>query len=829
MDRWTLTYDEFDPKRQGARETLCTLGNGYFATRGAPADAVADGVHYPGTYLAGGYNRLVTQLAGRAIENEDLVNCPNWLPVSVRIDNGPWLRASELENLEYAQELDLKRGILHRNLRFKDRNGHVLRWQEQRIVSMANPHLAALRVVLTPENWSGPISIRSGLDGSVTNAGVERYRALASRHLDTFEAHARDDNILLQACFSQSRLGLAMAARTVLGKRNANVPATRSVERSEDGISEIFQLDVVAGEAVTIDKTIALFTSRDHAISEPSNAALTELENAGDFEQNAEAHCTAWAQLWDVFLIGIESASDHHSEMKLHLHIFHLLQTVSPHSVDLDIGVPARGWHGEAYRGHIFWDELFIFPFINLRMPMITRALLLYRCRRLPEARRAAREAGLKGAMFPWQSGSSGREETQSVHLNPMSGHWTPDVTHRQRHVNAAIAYNVWQYYQVTQDREFLVTHGAELMLEICRFWASLAEYDAERKRYNIRGVMGPDEFHTTVDGKSGAAGGVTNNAYTNLMVSWVITRTLDVFETLSDNERQRLHATLEIEPSELELWDDISRNLVIPFHDDGIISQFEGYEKLQELDWEDYARRYDSLQRLDRILEAENRDVNDYKVSKQPDVLMLFFLFSTEELKELFDRLGYRFSPELIGRNIQYYIARTSHGSTLSWVTHAWILSRWDRARSWCLFSQALDSDFADVQGGTTAEGIHLGAMAGSVDLLQRCYTGVEVRGNMLTFNPLLPDELKRLEKVIRYRGHTLEVCVTDQRLRITSRSCTAPPILIAYRGEVRSISPGQSYTFRLITPIEKRMELPSVLLRKDETRSDHNTESGA
>jgi alpha,alpha-trehalase len=588
----------------------------------------------------------------------------------------------------------------------------------------------------------------------------------------------------------------------------------------------LFRFDVAAGEAVRIDKTVTLFTSHDHAISEPSSAAMTELADAAGFEQYKAAHCGAWAQLWDVFHIDIETAVDHNSEMKLHLHIFHLLQTVSPHSVDLDIGVPARGWHGEAYRGHIFWDELFIFSFINLRMPMITRALLLYRCRRLPEARRAARQAGLNGAMFPWQSGSNGREETQRVHLNPLSGHWTPDVTHRQRHVNAAIAYNVWQYYEVTQDREFLVMHGAELMLEICRFWASLAEYDAERDRYNIRGVMGPDEFHTADVGKSAEDGGIVNNAYTNLMVSWTIARTLDVFETLSESERQRLHASLEIEPAELERWDHISRNLVIPFHDDGIISQFEGYEKLQELDWEDYARRYDSLQRLDRILEAENKNINDYKVSKQPDVLMLFFLFSTEELKELFDRLGYRFSPELIGRNIQYYIARTSHGSTLSWVTHAWILSRWDRARSWRLFSQALDSDFADAQGGTTAEGIHLGAMAGSVDLLQRCYTGVEVRANMLSFNPLLPEELQRLEKVIRYRGHTLDVCVTDRQLRVSSRGCTAAPILIAYRGEVRAISPGQCYLFRLIAPIEKRSELPGASRGADEANSDHNAE---
>ena len=136
--------------------------------------------------------------------------------------------------------------------------------------------------------------------------------------------------------------------------------------------------------------------------------------------------------------------------------MFHLLQAVSPNSIGLDIGVPARGWTGEAYQGHIFWDELFIFPFLNYRMPEITRSLLMYRYRRLGEARAAASGAGYQGAMFPWQSGSDGQEETQELNLNPRSQRWVPDNSYLQRHVGSAIAYNVWQYFQVTHDVEFL-------------------------------------------------------------------------------------------------------------------------------------------------------------------------------------------------------------------------------------------------------------------------------------------------------------------------------------------------------------------------------------
>ena len=163
--------------------------------------------------------------------------------------------------------------------------------------------------------------------------------------------------------------------------------------------------------------------------------------------------------------------------MLLRLNMFHLLQAVSPNSIGLDIGVPARGWTGEAYQGHIFWDELFIFPFLNYRMPEITRSLLMYRYRRLGEARAAARSAGFQGAMFPWQSGSDGQEETQELNLNPHSQRWVPDNSYLQRHVGSAIAYNVWQYFQVTHDVEFLQFYGAELILEIARFWSSMAQF----------------------------------------------------------------------------------------------------------------------------------------------------------------------------------------------------------------------------------------------------------------------------------------------------------------------------------------------------------------
>ena len=234
------------------------------------------------------------------------------------------------------------------------------------------------------------------------------------------------------------------------------------------------------GEPVAVEKIVALVTSRDVAVSEPCRAPRWST-----WPRRRPSTAAAGATSWLGTSCGGGSGSTYgdgdgpataETLRTLRLSVFHLLQSVSPHNVDLDAGIPARGLHGEAYRGHVFWDELFVFPVLTLRLPGLARALLRYRTRRLDAARRAARAAGYAGAMYPWQSGSDGREETQRVHLNPLSGRWLPDTSHLQRHVGLAVAYNIWQYYQATGDLEFLADHGAETLLEIARFFAGLAD-----------------------------------------------------------------------------------------------------------------------------------------------------------------------------------------------------------------------------------------------------------------------------------------------------------------------------------------------------------------
>ncbi len=790
MSGWSLVYDGFNPAQESLREALCTLGNGYFATRGASPEAQADDIHYPGTYLAGGYNRLSTDLSGRVVENEDLVNLPNWLPLTFRLHGGNWFSLRAADIITYRQELRLREGLLVGTVRCQDAQGRVTSLQWRRFVHLGFMHLAGLELTLTPENWSGSVDLRSALDGRVVNAGVKRYQALSSRHLEVVESGAVGDEALyLKVRTSQSGLEVAQAARTRCFQKDRLTEGERSLVQEPGYVGEERVLELDAGQPLVIEKIVALYSSRDRATSECGLQAREAAQRAGGFTELLESHAKRWDRLWQRCDIATE---DHnHSQYVLRLHLFHLLQTLSPNSIDLDVGVPARGLHGEAYRGHVFWDELFVLPLLNLRIPDIARSALRYRHRRLDRARANAAEAGFRGAMFPWQSGSDGREESQILHLNPQSGRWTPDNSRLQHHVNSAIAYNVWQYYQVTNDWEFLSFYGAEMILEIARFWASLARYNPSLDRYEILGVMGPDEYHDRYPW--GQEPGLNNNAYTNIMAAWVLCRALEVLNLLADDHRTELREVLTITREEVELWEEISRKMRVPFHDGGIISQFEGYERLDEFDWNRYRRKYGNIQRLDRILEAEGDTTNRYKVSKQADVLMLFYLFSSEELRALFRRLTYRFKYETIPKNIEYYLRRTSDGSSLSRMVHSWVLARSDRERSWKLFTEALTVDVADIQGGTTSEGIHLGAMAGTVDLIQRAHTGIETRSDTLYFNPCLPGELGRLSLCIFYRGHSLAVGITRDRLRIVSRMGRARPVRIGVKKRIFRLKPGE------------------------------------
>ena len=795
-DPWALVYEGFDPAHEGHREALITLGNGYMGTRGAAPESLADGVHYPGTYLAGVYNRLTSNVHGRAMEDESLVNVPNWLVLDVRVGEAEWWSAGGLTTTQERRELDLRRGVLSRSAVLTDSTGRRLRLTQRRLVSMARPHVAALETTLVAEGWTGPVSIRCGVDAGVTNGNVAEYRGLADRHLRTVAAEVTEQGtILVEVETTQSQVRIATGARVTL--TGTGTPAATRVEQEGDRTMHRFDLVLLDGEPVTVDKTVAVVTSRDAAFASPRQGALEQLgATQGGFVELLAGHEDAWARLWARFAVRLDA--DSQTQLVLNLHAFHLLQSVSPHTADVDAGVPARGLHGEGYRGHVFWDELFVLPVLTAHLPWVGRALLEYRFRRLPAARRAATQEARAGAMFPWQSGSDGREETPLELFNTRSGRWIPDNSRRQRHVGVAVAYNAWSYYQATGDVAWLAHRGADLIIEAARFFTSLATYDPDQDRFHLSGVMGPDEYH---DGYPDAPGrGLRDNAYTNVLTSWVCGRAVDVLALTSGHDCDDLRDRLRIGAGEAARWEQLSRRLAVPFHSDGIISQFDGYADLIELDWGRYRRTYGNIGRLDLILDAEGDSTNRYKLAKQADVLMLVYLFGPEELVTTLDRLGYPLAPDILPRTVDYYLARTAHGSTLSRVVHTSVLARMDPARAWRNFQEALAADLDDTQGGTTSEGVHLGAMAGTLDIVARAFAGLRTQDDTVILDPRLPTGLRSVEFDLQHRGQRLRVSLDHDSVTVEADHCAANP-LVRVRvggGSAVTMTGGQCQMFR-------------------------------
>lgn len=792
---WLLSYDGFDPELEGTREALCTLSNGYWGTRGAVPGTRAGEVHYPGTYLAGIFNRVTSEVDGTSMETEHLVKAPDWTFLRVETPDGRALHPSEDELLDLRQELDLHKGVLRRVVRQRDGQGRITRIGTEQFQSMADQHLAALRMTVEPENWEGPVRVLSRIDGDVGNDNVKEDAELVSRHLGPPVAHRPDGHTaVLETKTTQSEVIIALATRTSVAAPDAE-PVEGRPSDAERAVGHAFDAELAPGRPLTIEKIAAAASSRDRALSTPVLDVGKRIRRAADYGGLYAEHVQRWSRWWELFDVGLGTTRQ--NSLALNLHTFHVLQCVASANPDLDAGVPARGLHGEGYRGQHFWDELFVYPMLTLRQPALTRALLLYRHRRLGEARAAARKAGLRGALFPWRSGSDGREETAPLLLNPLSGEWMPDNSRNQHHIGLAIAYSVWQYYQATEDLAFLTDVGAELIIEVARLFASNAEHDSEEDRFSISGVMGPDEFH---DGYPDAPGeGLRDNTYTNVLASWALVRAAEVLSVLDPHDVSVLRDRLCITDEELERWEHISRRLRVPFHTDGIVSQFDGYEHLKEFPWEEYRRRYDDLGRLDLILADEGDSPNNYQLSKQPDLLMLFYLFSAEEVQTLFAHLGYDLTRDTIERTIGYYLGHTSDGSTLSQLVHARVVADLDPAQSWEFFEGALRADLSDSQGSSTEEGIHLGAMAGTVDMILRCYSGVKTRAGILMFDPRLPRELPEATFQLHHRRQSVDVHITHDVVRLRLDPDSVDPVSVAVRGIHHRLQPGDSWALPL------------------------------
>jgi trehalose/maltose hydrolase-like predicted phosphorylase len=552
-------------------------------------------------------------------------------------------------------------------------------------------------------------------------------------------------------------------------------------ETNDQLVRQQVALEVTDGQTYRVEKSV---TATAYRQEDPQPAFTFSSLALPDFATMYTASKQAWAELWAK--AAIEVTGDLMSQKMLNLHTYHLLVSAAPNAYQesLDASITARGLHGEAYRGHIFWDELFILPFYILHFPDTAKEILLYRYRRLAAAKKDAQKAGYQGAMFPWQSGLDGSEQSQELHLNPISGEWKEDHSRLQRHVSLAIAYNIWQYWHNTQDRPFMEQYGLELMLEVAHFWQSAATWDDTAQRYFIDKVMGPDEFHESYPNSE--QGGLKNNAYTNMMVVWLFEEIENLQQQLSAESFQAVLEKTALTPADIAAMADIRTKLGLEIDHEGIIAQFEGYFQLEDLDWAHYKEKYGNIYRMDRILNAEGKSADSYKVAKQADSLMIFYNFSKEQVNQILADLSYQLPTDYIEKNLHYYLARTSHGSTLSRIVHAQLAAMVDdQELAWSLYQEALSSDYRDIQGGTTAEGIHAGVMAATLFIPLTTFAGIDIREEQLQITPNLPKAWDSLAFQLEVRGTRFALNVTHETLTITADQ----PVTILVNGQQVSL----------------------------------------
>ncbi|WP_445626337.1 beta-phosphoglucomutase [Nostoc sp. DSM 114167] len=709
---WILIETQFDPEQLHSKETVFTIGNGYLGTRGSFEEGYPHAL--PATFIHGVYDDV-------PVVYTELVNCPDWLPLIV-IVNGDRFRLDRGEILSYERQLDLRQGLLLRALRWRSPSGNTIDISFERFASLADPHVLALRCHLTPIDFEGLIEVQASINGYPENQGFN--------HWEELDQGKTNQGIWLQRRTRNSRIELGMAAKlTILGTE-----ASLQVNTAPGYPTLSTNFLAKAQQTVTVEKLVTVFTSRE--IEAPVSAAREKLAQLPDYVTLQKANEQAWNEVWQQSDILIEGDST--ATFAVRYNLFQLLIAASRD--DDRVSIPAKTLSGFGYRGHIFWDtEIFMQPLFLFTQPAIARNLLSYRWHTLPGARRKAGHYSYKGAMFAWESADTGDEVTPRWAIG--SDFYGEDVRiwcrDREIHINADIPYAVWNYWQATGDDDWMQKCGAEIILDAALFWGSRVEFNSEREQYEIRGVIGADEYHELVH----------NNAFTNRMAQWHLEKAIAIYDWLVDKFPERateLEQKLKLTPEERSHWQEIVAKILF-FYDPstGLIEQCEGFFQLEDINLADYEPRDRSMQPILGIDKT-----NKSQVLKQPDVLMLLYL-----MRESAD---FPYNEKALQTNWDYYAPRTdiTYGSSLGPAVQAILAS--DLGKSTAAYEQFMQALMVDLEDnrGNTNDGIH-GASAGGIwQAVIFGFGGIQLTKNGPVANPHLPPGWTRLKFRLHWRG---------------------------------------------------------------------------
>ncbi|MBW4630380.1 MAG: beta-phosphoglucomutase [Iphinoe sp. HA4291-MV1] len=717
---WNVIETEFNPSHLHHKETVFTLGNGYLGTRGTFEEGYPN--DFPATLIHGVYDDV-------AIATTELVNCPSWLSLVVKVGEERFrLDAGEL--LYYERRLDMRLGLLNREVRWRSPSGHTLDFHFERFASLADQHVLAIRCQITSQDFEGDISVEIEFNPEQDTHGV--------KHWQTLNQGSAGNLIWLHSQTLHSGIQLGMAAKLVVEDEDAAQLREQNTS-SSPSFTKTFQCS--PGQTVTFEKIVTLFTSRE--TQTPMVAALNRLADEPSYSTLLAAHIAAWEQVWQDSDIVIEG--DARAQLSVRYNLFQLLAAAPRH--DDRVSIPPKTLSGFAYSGHIFWDtEIFILPLLTLTQPALARNLLTYRYHTLDGARRKAKEAGYSGAMYAWESAATGDEVTPRwipTEKGELVRIWCGDI---EVHINTDVAYAAWNYWRHTSDDEWMRDYGAEIILDTAAFWESRVEWNPQRNSYDIRDVIGPDENHDRVD----------NNAFTNLMVQWHLQSALMLWDWLHQaypDKVAQLAIKLNLNTERFETWAFIAKNLYVNQDlETGLMEQCEGFFQLEDINFADYEFRTTSLQGLLGV-EATSQK----QILKQPDVLMLFYL-----LRDVYDR-------KTLQTNWDYYNPRTDHtyGSSLGPAIHAILACDLNQPQeAYDHFMRSALVDLEDVRRNAS-EGVHAASAGGVWQAIVFGFAGIRMTQFGPVACPNLPAGWTRLKFRLQWRNEWYEFDLQPEKIQ--------------------------------------------------------------
>lgn len=723
QENWLVLEPVFNSKALGKCEVIMALGNGYMGMRSATEERYVGETR--NTFIAGTFNRF------HPSEVTELPNVADVFQMRINLNGYPFdLTTGEIQ--EYKRTIDLKTGELIRTVTWRAPDQRRYQLKFQRFVSLANHHLTGQKVTITALDEPLILKLFSGIDGQMTNSGVQ--------HFIEGERRLFNQNVLqLVQTTSESAIDVVVSSthRFHLNQQPHEPGCIIHMDRRQIFYEYDIQADQYA--PITLEKFSYFATSRDLSheallLDEIRAKAVEALskESEKGYDALLLESAQAWEKtLWSVCPIHIDAA-DGFDQLAIRFAQYHLRIMTPVHDMRMNIG--AKGLTGEGYKGHTFWDtEIFILPYYSYTNPEIAKRLLTYRYLTLEGARRKAKENGYEGAMYPWESAWLADGEVTPVWgaADIVTGEstkiWSGFI---EQHITADIAFAVWQYYQLTGDEAFMTAYGYEIIFETARFWCSRLEWSDTDQRYHINQVVGPDEYKEHVD----------DNAFTNYMAAFNIQLAINYSEALGRKAPEDWIYKLE--------------RLYLPEPQrDGVIPQDSTYLQKPTLD----LTRYKNSAHVGEIFRTYNlTQVNALQVSKQADVMILMYLLENQ------------FSPEVKKANWDYYEPKTLHDSSLSLSTHVIMATDLGHdSLAYDLFKRAAEIDLGP-KLHSSDHGIHAASLGGLWQSIIIGFGGVRMIDGRLRINPHLPEGWRSLKFRIFWKGEPLQITITNSELQV-------------------------------------------------------------